>query len=280
MTSPCIICGSADLKEHLDILTRCVCCGHVAANIDPALLKTKDIYSPDYFQKGEYFHYARDRFCFEKNFHNRLKTLLCYRRGGRLLEIGAAAGFFLNLARGHFSTLGYEICEDMAAYARRTFSLDVRSSDFLTDALPEGHFDAVVMWDVIEHLVHPQDFIGKIHALLKDKGVLVLTTGDIGSFTAKAQGAGWRLIHPPTHIHYFSRRSMIRLLTKHGFEIVRVEYPGYWRSLRQIFYGLFPSHRQNASFLGLLDRDWFGSTAVYANLFDIMQIVAVKKGST
>ena len=46
---------------------------------------------------------------------------------------------------------------------------------------------------------------------------LALTTGDIGSVNARLRGHKWRMIHPPTHLHYFSAETMKALLDRHGF---------------------------------------------------------------
>ena len=60
------------------------------------------------------------------------------------------------------------------------------------------------MWDTIEHLKRPDLFVQKAAADLRPGGLIALTTGDIGSLNARLRGARWRMIHPPTHLHYFS----------------------------------------------------------------------------
>ncbi|MBF0489417.1 MAG: class I SAM-dependent methyltransferase [Candidatus Omnitrophica bacterium] len=268
----CVCCGSKDFKVHLSDLLSCSSCGHITANLDLSLLNSKDIYSINYFQEGEYLDYFRDRSCFEKNFQKRLNSLLKYQATGNLLEIGSASGFFLNMASRHFNTVGYEICEDMAAYARMNFRLDVKSIDFLNSDILENTYDAVVMWDVIEHLARPDDFLKKTYSVLKQKGVLALTTGDISSFMAKVQGRQWRLIHPPTHVHYFTRSSMITFLKQHGFEVLSIQYPGYFRSVRQMLQGSVIN--QNQKIWNFVDKSRWAGTPIYLNLFDIMQVIA------
>ena len=62
----------------------------------------------------------------------------------------------------------------------------------------------------------------KAYEVLKPGGRLFLTTGDIGSWVARIQGPRWRLIHPPTHLHYFSKATITRLLTGLGFSVQEV----------------------------------------------------------
>jgi 2-polyprenyl-3-methyl-5-hydroxy-6-metoxy-1,4-benzoquinol methylase len=244
------------------------------ADMDVTSLNSKDIYSIDYFQQGEYLDYIKDRACFEKNFQKRIKSICQYRSSGRLLEIGSASGFFLNLANKHFESTGYEICEEMAAYAKNNLALNIKSVDFLQDNISPNHYDIAVMWDCIEHLAHPDHFLKKIHSGLKKGGVIALTTGDIGSFMAKVQGHKWRLIHPPTHVHYFTRQSMAIFLKNHGFEILKIQYPGFYRSFRQMFYGLFVNKKSRL--WDSINTSPWAETPFYLNFFDIMLVIARK----
>ena len=57
-------------------------------------------------------------------------------------------------------------------------------------------------------------FIAKIAEVSSPDALLVLTTGDIGSRLARMRGQKWRLIHPPSHLHYFDRVTVTRLLAK------------------------------------------------------------------
>jgi hypothetical protein len=57
---------------------------------------------------------------------------------------------------------------------------------------------------------------------LEPGGLLALTTGDIGSLNARLRGSNWRMIHPPTHLHYFSVQSITSLLKRHGIDTVHV----------------------------------------------------------
>ncbi len=260
----CICCRGEEIKPHLVGLLSCGRCGHVMADVDMDAFNAKDIYSYNYFKDGEYLDYVKDRACFEKNFKKRLRTLRQYKPAGRLLEIGSACGFFLNLANLFYECTGYEICTEMAQFAGKEFDLNVKAMDYLADLEHKDHYDAAVLWDCIEHLARPDLYIQKIRAELKKNGVMALTTGDIGSLVPKLQKGRWRMIHPPTHLHYFTRASISALLNRHGFQIMDIQYPGFYRSLGQMFYGC-----------QVKSLAWV-STPVYLNLYDIMCVVAKK----
>jgi SAM-dependent methyltransferase len=105
-------------------------------------------------------------------------------------------------------------------------------------SLPQGAFDVVCMWDTIEHLPGPARFVSRAAEALRPGGHLFLTTGDIGSLNARLRGSGWRQIHPPTHLNYFSRETMRRLLERYGFEVVGIETAAYHHTVFNIISAL------------------------------------------
>ncbi len=234
-----------------------------------------ELYGADYFTDGEYADYVGDRRIAERNFRPRLAELRRACPSGRLVEVGCAYGFFLNLARRHYAATGFDVSAEAVAYARDRLGLDARAEDFVEAAIPAGSVDVVAMWDIIEHLVHPDRFVRRVHEVLRPGGVFALSTGDIGSAMARWRGDRWRLIHPPTHLHYFTRASLGTLLTRAGFAVESVRYPAIYRSLRQIARGVLVSGRRRQSRLydavaGWRALDW----AVPLNTWDIMVVLA------
>lgn len=271
----CPVCDHAGWTPHLDILMRCPGCGFVTARLD-APMDARSLYEGDYFTGEEYLDYRADEAFFKRNFRKRLQWVLKHRSGGRLLEIGAAYGFFLDLARPHFDVLGFEVNQDAARYGREAFGVDIRTDDFLTAPADTmgGPVDVTVMWDVIEHLQHPDRFIARIAELSSPGAVLVITTGDIGSPLARLRGRKWRMIHPPTHLHYFDRQTLPRLLARHGFKTTDIRSVGVARSLHQILYSLLVLGLRSPRAYGALRRAVPAAAGLTLNTFDIMQVTA------
>jgi len=276
----CFVCGHTGLDPHFDLLLRCPACGFVTARLD-AQLDARSVYDSDYFTGGEYLDYQLDEAFFKKTFRPRLQQLLRRQPGGHLLEIGAAYGFFLDLAKAHFRVLGYEVNQAAARYAQETFGLDVRTDDFLASTANGlgDPIDVTVMWDVIEHLERPDLYLARIAKLSRPGASLYVTTGDIGSLVARVRGPKWRMIHPPTHVHYFSRATLSRLLENHGFRVLGMHSVGVARSVRQVLYAILVlrmGRPQAYAALTKLVRPTWGFTL---NTFDIMQVVAERMGS-
>ncbi len=260
----CVVCENKKVSPLWRELKIVKCdCGHIYYDQNLSKNQIAEIYTGSYFNGGEYSDYLTDKDVIRKNFLARLKTLKRFQKKGDLLEIGSAYGFFLDVAQGQFNVEGYEICTEAATYASTTLGLKVYNADFL-EANLNKKYDAVCMFDCIEHLTRPDKFIEKISGCLKQNGHLLITTGDIGKIVPKIRGKKWRLIHPPTHIHYFSFDSLKKLLEKNGLTVVSKKYPGVYRSFNLLF--TFLLKRRVTSLPGFF---WFNS-------FDIMEVVAVK----
>jgi SAM-dependent methyltransferase len=83
-------------------------------------------------------------------------------------------------------------------------------------------FDLIHMADVIEHLRDPRKALRHLQPLLKVNGVLVLTTCDVGSLSARLLGRSWPNFKRE-HLFYPDRHTIGRLLESEGFRVCSVE---------------------------------------------------------
>ena len=275
--SLCLLCGAdAAGHERFPGILACPACGFVFADLHLGPEELRTLYSAKYFFGDEYANYVEDKRVLQRNFAARLRTLKRFSKTGRLFEIGCAYGFFLELASSSWKAEGCDISADATAYAR-SHGQHAECADILTLDQASGSYDVVAMWDTIEHLARPDLYVARAAELLRSGGHLCVTTGDIGSPMARWRGARWRLIHPPTHLFYFDRSSLTRLLERNGLRVVHAEHCGYYRSFSQIVYSLLILNtrrpwraRLYERLRPLLDFD------LYLNLYDIMFIVARK----
>jgi 2-polyprenyl-3-methyl-5-hydroxy-6-metoxy-1,4-benzoquinol methylase len=274
----CVVCRArGEFRPFWTGLKQCVDCGHIMADMNIKGLDLKEIYGDRYFSGDEYENYLRDRAVFEKHFKKKLKLVKKFQPVGDLIEIGCAYGFFLEVARRDYHVLGFDISEGPVAYARQNLGVDARCEDFLDAAVEPESADMVVMWDVVEHLPRPDLTIEKASRVLRPGGFLALTTGDIGSVMARMRGGKWRLVHPPTHLHYFNRKSIMRLLESSGLKPVLTKYVGVRRSLRQIAYSLLMLGKQRTSRLyRIIANSRLGNLSFVLNTYDIILVVAKK----
>lgn len=116
--------------------------------------------------------------------------------------------------------------------SRRTRALgfEVHTATLAELATSGRRYQAVTMWDVIEHMADPRAELESALELLEPAGSLHLSTIDAGSFVARVSGRHWPwLMH--MHLFYFDRSTIRRLLHQVGFQQLSVGYYTHYVSL-------------------------------------------------
>ena len=229
----CVVCGSGDRRpfRRRDSykIVRCAGCGLRYLSPQPAPAQLTDLYTEEYYvsvdsRERGYDGYVTEAENWRRTFRDRLGDLPAM--PGKLLDVGAATGFFVEQARVvGWDAVGVEPSEWASAYARDELGVDVRTGTLEEMRFPDGTFDVVALWEVIEHLPDPLVTLAEIRRVLKPRGRLVLSTPDAGSLAARLSGRwwlGWRKV--PEHLFFFDRQNLDRLLVGAGFEPVRHRY--------------------------------------------------------
>lgn len=192
-----------------------------------------------------------------------------------LLDVGAATGFFLDIARKEgFSVAGVEISAFAAQKGRdKGIEMTTGTLDQVT-----GTFDVISMLDLIEHVTDPRAELKKAHALLSPDGLLVINTPDAGSLYAKAMGPKWHLIVPPEHLFYFDRTNLANLLAQEGFAVELVTTIGKNFTLPYIFRTLHGWLKMGvfSFFASITNTPVLRDLAIPINLGDNMFVIARK----
>jgi len=193
----------------------CRDCGFVFANPAPAKATIAEFYASladeEYSQEDE----GRGR-----NFSTVLKRLRPYAPpGSRLLDVGAASGIFLNLARkAGFQVTGIEPSAALVADAEKLFGLKLFCGT-VEQFIANEKFAVITVLDVLEHVTDPGDFLTVLSRVLAPGGMLVIVTPDISSLAARIMGGRW-WHYRVAHLNFFNRRSLARILGDRGFTIV------------------------------------------------------------
>lgn len=147
--------------------------------------------------------------------------------GGRLLDVGAAAGFFLVAAREQgWKVEGIELSSWLAAWAKQHSDLTIHTTPLQPGQFPPDHFDVVTLFDVLEHVEDPKAVVRTVREVLKDDGLFVLSYPDWGSIFARVLKRRWWFLLS-VHLFYFTRQTIRRLLEQNGFEVISMQrlYP-------------------------------------------------------
>ena len=275
----CNLCGG----DHFEQLfykapfnrVRCTGCNLTTAATDLTREQAKEFYDQHYFKGGMYYDYIKDEPIITRNARARMLEINKICPPGVCLDVGCAAGFFLNVARSFgWETFGVELSSYAAAYAQKELGLFVINGviEDSSSIIPPQSLDLVTMWDFIEHVSDPMRVLQHANYLLKSGAFLALSTGDIDSVLARLMGMHWRLF-TPDHLYYFSQKTITMYLKRTGFELVSLGRQGRFVSLNLMFHQVFKSVKLP---LPCLRRLKLPALSLYINLWDVMTVIAKK----
>jgi len=144
-------------------------------------------------------------------------------KGGMILDIGCASGFFLESLGANWERFGIEPFHLAAERARMRGGLTVHECDLIAAGFPGQYFDVICSFDVVEHLPSPMPMFQEARRILRPGGWLLLGTGDSGAFTARLAGSRWTYLCFPEHLSFFNSYSLRKALAKAGFSNFRFE---------------------------------------------------------
>lgn len=125
-----------------------------------------------------------------------------YVTSGRLVEVGASAGFFAHLAKtAGFDVTAIEMDPRCCTHLREVVGVKVIESDDPVAALGAlDGADAVTMWHILEHVEEPAALLAGAAEALVPGGLLVVATPNLGSLQFRLLGARWPHIDAPRHL--------------------------------------------------------------------------------
>jgi len=158
----------------------------------------------------------------------------------KILDIGSALGTFLKIAHDRgWEVKGVELSEFGVQHTRTRYGFEVHHGDVTTSNFPAQSFDAITMWDVIEHVEEPVANLEKVIELLKPNGLLLLTSDSYDCIMAMVARLLYKLslgkftypvrrLFIPHNKSYFTTKGMESLFTRLNLEVIyfkKMEYP-------------------------------------------------------
>jgi 2-polyprenyl-3-methyl-5-hydroxy-6-metoxy-1,4-benzoquinol methylase len=149
----------------------------------------------------------------------------------RLLDVGCSSGALVEAAQ----TLGF-IAQGVepapkAAAAAQAAGLNVQRGLLEEVAYPAGSFDAITLFEVLEHIREPLLLLKECYRVLNQRGLVVIGTGNTASWTAGAMGAQWEYLDISRHgghVSFFNPWSLTVLAQRAGFRTETI----YTRNVR------------------------------------------------
>jgi 2-polyprenyl-3-methyl-5-hydroxy-6-metoxy-1,4-benzoquinol methylase len=244
----------------------CRVCSYVFSNPTPREEDLVNFYS--LLEDEEYSQEAEGR---AKNFKTILKRLNKLKKpGNRLLDVGAASGIFLDLARKEgYEIYGIEPSRSLVKEAKEQYDISLFCGTLKNYPDPKK-FSVIALIDIIEHLTDPVSFLEQVSSRLQKNGILVLVTPDIRSVAARMTGKKW-WHYRIAHLNFFNKKSLHTLIKKSGLEMLSQKRYAWNFSIFYLLSRILPGLRNKKSLQKILKK-----VNLKLQLFDSWEIYARK----
>lgn len=225
-TDNCLVCTTPLRAGLQGWHWRCESCGYEKADLQPTINAQESQAAIDEVARAEALSSLR-----LENFKGLLTAIeACSPPGPKLLDVGCAHGWFLDIAGQSFEVLGVEPDLHVGVEAAKP-GRPIRLGYFPDALQPDEKFDVIVFNDVLEHIPDLEAVLAECHLRLTEQGLLVLNLpSSQGVFYRLARLLNrlglpgpfermWQVGLPSPHVHYFNLENLAALLKKKGFLI-------------------------------------------------------------
>lgn len=250
----CVACGESNSTifcSHERIVRRCLSCDLLFVFPQPDAKTLHESFQSDYFEKGHMPGETRLDLEFElwrrPTIANIAGQIRKVKETGNLLDVGCASGELFDC----FNNTGwqlYGIEPSKFAFKRAAERFGSHAhvhlfNRYLSEVRFEPNsFDVITLLESLYYMKDPARELSLLMPLLKDDGVLAIAVPGYAYCRLRHSSPishalnGKKCSLPTSHLFYFSETSMVKLLTNHGFAIVRTAQVGtsvYGNGLRR-----------------------------------------------
>ncbi len=238
MNNKCPWCGSEKAQINLwlkdEFLTKEDF--HICECLNCGLLYTMPRPDKDkigaYYKSEAYYSHQENKKGFIPKVYERVKSINLkhkYRlatsgmQPGKLLDIGCGVGDFLHTAEMHgWECIGVEPSEDAKAIAQKRMKGKIITSEELED-FPDGAFDVITMWHVLEHVDDLKWQVAQLQRLVKPFGRVVIAVPNYKSYDGQYYKEHWAAYDVPRHLNHFNRITLSKIFKTSGLELVKMD---------------------------------------------------------
>lgn len=226
----CPICGRKNFKtlfiKEGFIHVKCDC-GFIFVN-PTASDKYRDIFFRDIYTSWTEVLLTSDEVMIDsKKFEFGLEFIenyICNTKNKRfIVDIGAGSGLFLKIARDNgWKVSGVEFNKKSIENIKK-LGIEVFNKPLEKNIYPHNSVDVVAIWEVLEHINHPNDFVKEIRNILKPDGYLFVCVPNICALVTRILHEKSGTFGGFSHVNFFSIDTLTKLLQKHKFEVLIVD---------------------------------------------------------
>jgi len=225
----CILCQTIEREFLIEKddwkVYRCPVCGLGFLDPRPSENEIENLYRSEYFSQR----YDQGIDPSSKQYQKRLsaeqhrtKFIKSVKRSGNLLDIGCGYGYFLDACRRQgYQVQGLDVSDWAARYAIDILGISITIGKIGDIALPSASLDIITMWHFLEHAPDPHTALQKAKSWLKPDGILVIDVPNYEGTDAQKNWRDWDDWSLPYHYWHFTFSSLTRLLSQHGFKVIK-----------------------------------------------------------
>lgn len=144
----------------------------------------------------------------------------------RFLDVGCSTGFVVEAARdAGWDAIRTDLNPSAVEFGHSR-GLDLRTVTLEDGGFEPDSFDAVALFDVLEHLFEPERALRSAVDLVRPGGIVFLYVPNYDSASRLLLGKDAHFIWPTHHLNYYTPPTMRDLLTRQGLDTVYLATEG------------------------------------------------------
>ncbi len=147
-----------------------------------------------------------------------------YRSPGRLLDFGCGANTFLEEMRSFgWAVQGLDMSADVAADVQNRTGIKIHVGTLPHPDIQPASFDAVTMWNSLEHVHYPRETVRCAGEALRPGGILVIGVPNIDSWSFRRFQHHWHGLELPRHLSHFTPKTLCDVVEREGFRVLSLQ---------------------------------------------------------
>ncbi len=220
----CLVCGSNDLRDMKGYekahLCRCGSCGFVFCK--PIPTEEELVRHYEGYQRNDYLSEIT-----VKRYNELLDEFEKYRKTNRIIDVGSGVGYFLIEAKKRgWEVYGTEFTDEAVAICEAN-DITIHKGKLDPANYEAGSFDIITSFEVIEHINNPGEELASFRRILRDGGLVYLTTPNFNSLLRYHLKADYNVICYPEHLSYYTPRTLKKLFSENGFQTKEIQTTGF-----------------------------------------------------
>lgn len=244
MQSFCIYCkkddsrflyATKDIHDNFYSIEECNNCGAKFLSPQPTESELNDAYDDSYYGQGENKFSKPIESILDFLRKRKAHKIASYLNGkGRVLDVGCGNGKLLAFLKneGDFELQAIEREGGSAKRAAEVPGINLKLGILEEGDFKEGSLDAVLLYQVFEHLINPAETLNIISRIVRRGGIFIVAFPNIASLQSRIFKGKWFHLDPPRHLIFFTPDEFEKKLEKLGWKLLsenhfNIEYNTY-----------------------------------------------------